>query len=91
MSTATATTPRTTSSTTSSTTTPPTKKRSPEQSAAILVRMPRLVRQLLHQAAERQGISVNQLVTDQLWPVLNAELEHQKQEELEQGNQLNNP
>lgn len=53
----------------------PPKKRSPEQSAAILVRMPELMRKLLHRAAERQGMSVNQLVISQLMPLLADELE----------------
>ena len=53
----------------------PPKKRSPEQSAAVLVRMPELMRKLLHRAAERQGVSVNQLVISQLMPLLADELE----------------
>ena len=57
------------------------RKRSPDQSAAILVRMPKLMRQLLHDAAERRGISVNQLVTAQLLPVLTDELEERTRAE----------
>jgi len=37
--------------------------------------MPELFRRLLHTAAERDGISVNQLVMEQLMPVIGAELE----------------
>lgn len=53
----------------------PPRKRSADQSAAILVRMPELMRKLLHRAAERQGVSVNQLVVAQLLPLLADELE----------------
>lgn len=37
--------------------------------------MPELMRKLLHRAAERQGVSVNQLVISQLMPLLADELE----------------
>ena len=43
--------------------------------------MPKLMRQLLHAAAERQGISVNQLVIAQLLPVLCEELEERNKPE----------
>ena len=39
------------------------------------------MRQLLHDAAERRGISVNQLVTAQLLPVLTDELEERTRAE----------
>lgn len=85
MATATATRRRTTSKTDRSSSSPAPaqapKRRSPEQSAAILVRMPKLMRQLLHAAAERQGISVNQLVVGLLMPVFCEELEERNRAE----------
>lgn len=56
----------------------PPRKRSADQSAAILVRMPKLMRNLLHRAAQRQGVSVNQLVVAQLMPLLSDELQELK-------------
>ncbi len=40
--------------------------------------MPKLMRNLLHRAAQRQGVSVNQLVVAQLMPLLSDELQELK-------------
>jgi len=51
------------------------RKRSSDRAAAVLVRMPELHRKLLQAAADRRGISINQLVLAELTPFFVRELE----------------
>lgn len=53
----------------------PPRKRSPERSAAVLIRMPALMRNLLESAAEERGVSMNELILVELLPFFNAEME----------------
>lgn len=65
----------TTITTRSRATTPqPPRKRSPERSAAVLVRMPELYRRLLQHAADARGVSLNDVVLEQLTPFFIDEL-----------------
>lgn len=75
MATATATRPRTTHATAPERAPQPPRKRSAERSAAVLVRMPTLMRKLLESAAAERGVSMNEVILVELLPFFTAELE----------------
>lgn len=75
MATATATRSRTTRATAPAREPQPPRKRSADRSAAVLVRMPTLMRKLLERAAEERGVSMNEVILVELLPFFNAEME----------------